>query len=371
MNQILMNALLYEEKGAGISNYTKRLMETFLEEKYPLDILIRKEFKDRYEASNLIPIEEDIGSSTKRILEEQFRQAIKYKRYSLVHFPDYATPVFYRGAKIATIHDLAMRTMRSYYTTMQNLTKNILLEYTVRAADHLICDSKFSENQLLEFYPRLRGKTTVIHLGVDQPKIRVTEERSKDIMAELGIHNPFILFVGTLAPHKNLERLVRAFKEVKLLYPEYQLVVSGKKGWMFEGIFKVVEEEGLKDSVLFVGFTNDEQLEALYFRAQLLVLPSLYEGFGLPPLEAMIRGCPVLVSNLDIFKEICGEAASYCNPKETSSIVKEIITLLREENQRKKLIEVAYRKVKNYSWSKTAKQTFDVYEQTLERRYNL
>lgn len=365
MNQILMNALLYEEKGAGISNYTKRLMETYLTEGYPLDILVRQEFKNKYENPNVISIEENISSSTKRILIEQIGQARRYKKYSLVHFTDYATPILYRGLKIATIHDLAMKTMRAYYTPMQNLTKNLLLEYTVRAADYFICNSAFSEKQLLEFYPHLKGKTTVIHLGVDQPKLQVKEERVNEIIEELGIRGPFILFVGTLAPHKNLEGLLKAFKEVKTHHPDYQLVVSGKKGWMFEDIFKLVVELGIQDSVLFTGFTTDEQLEVLYRKAKLLVLPSLYEGFGLPPLEAMVRECPVLVSDLSIFKEICGEAASYCKPQNVSSIAKEIITLLREEDRSKRLIELGSKKVQDYSWSNAARKTFEVYEKVL------
>lgn len=367
VKRILLNGLHYEPNGAGISRYTHKLIETFIKEDYPLDILIRGEFVDNYKATNVIGVDKIMTSSTKRIIEEQWEQRKLYKNYDLIHFPDYATPILYSGSKVATIHDMAMHTMKDKYTPMQNITKKTLLEHTVRRAEHLICDSEFAKKELLRYYPKVKAEVSVISLGVEAPQVEVKEEVCQEVLKKFKITSKYILFVGTLAPHKNIENLIRSFADIKKEHEEYQLVVAGKKGWMYEEIFNSVKELGLEKGVVFTGFTSEMELEVLYQCAEFLACISLYEGFGLPPLEAMMRKCPVLVSHLEIFEETCHDSALYCDPLDIKDITRQMLTLIKETALKEKLKVLGQERVKRFAWNKVAQATFNVYEQVLSK----
>lgn len=366
MNKILLNGLHYEKNGAGISNYTKNLIHTFIKEEYPVDILMRGEFGDKYSGENIIYVDKVLASSAKRIIQEQWKSKHLYKSYDLVHFPDYATPVFYQGHKVATIHDMAMHTMRDKYTRMQNVTKNTLLQATIRSASHLICDSEFTKKELCSYYPNLAADISVIHLGIESPRLLVDDRKAKDILAYLGITHKYLLYVGTIAPHKNIVQLIKAFYEIKKIHKDYKLVIAGKKGWMYEEVFSQVSVLGLEEEVIFTGFVDELELEALYKEAEFYVSLSLYEGFGLPPLEAMIRSCPVLVSNLEIFKETCGDSALFCSPEHLEEIVRGMRSLIEHPNLRNQLIERGLARVKQFTWEETASRTYEVYQSVLK-----
>lgn len=275
MNKILLNGLHYEKNGAGISNYTKNLIHTFIKDEYPVDILMRGEFGDKYKGENIIHVDKVLPSSAKRIIQEQWTSKHLYKAYDLVHFPDYATPVFYQGHKVATIHDMAMHTMRDKYTRMQNMTKYTLLQATIRNASHLICDSEFTKKELYSYYPNVAADISVIHLGIEPPKVMVDDRKAKDILTHLGITHRYLLYVGTIAPHKNIVQLIKAFYEIKKIHKEYKLVIAGKKGWMYEEVFNQVSVLGLEEEVVFTGFVDELELEALY-RRQSFTLAFLY-----------------------------------------------------------------------------------------------
>lgn len=370
MNKILFNGLIYEKNGAGISRYAYKLMETFINEGYPIDMIVREEVSNGLEGSNVHRVSRSITSSSKRIIEEQIRQLTNYKNYKVVHFPDYATPVFYNGLKVATIHDMAMKTMSDKYTRMQNLTKNTLLASTIRSADQLICDSEFTKKELLAYYPEAQDRVKVVYLGLDIPTYLKNEAFENETLIELGIRCPYILYVGTIAPHKNITKLIEAFGEVRKQY-DYQLVIAGKKGWMYDEVFEKVRQKGLEKEVIFTDFILDEKLEVLYHRAVFFMSISLYEGFGFPPLEAMGRGCPVLVSDIEVFREMCGKAALYCNPRDQQDIVRKMLEMLEEtekENKRKEWVARGNQQVKRFNWKETASKVYEVYEKLLVKQ---
>ena len=366
MNKILLNGLQYEPNGAGISRYTAKLIETFIKEEYPIDILMRKECVDNQYSKNIIAVDKNIKNSTKRILEEQLMQSRRYGKYKAIHFPDYATPLFYSGPKVATIHDMAMHTMRDKYTFMQGLTKNMLLEYTIKSASNLICNSKFTKKELLRYYPKVVDKITVIPMGIDLPAVEISFDKRKKILKQLMIHRPYMLYVGTISPHKNIETLVRAFANIKMQGKDYQLIIAGKKGWMYDKIFECVEALGLNKDVVFTGFVTEEELETLYQEASFFVSASLYEGFGFPPLEAMVRGCATLVSDIDIFKETSQDAAIYCNPYDMDDIANKMLLLIENEQLKQTLKLKGKQRVKEFTWEKTARKTYEVYQDILE-----
>lgn len=366
MKKILLNGLHYESHGAGISKYNQMLLKTFIEENYDVDILARDEFKSELHSEHLIFVNRDINGSKDRIIYEQLTAQKLYKNYGLVHFPDYATPILYKGKKIATIHDMAMHTMRDKRTLMQNVTKNILLRNTIAHADKLICVSEFSKRELLNYYPKVENKIEVIYEGIEIPKVHIDYDEEVKILKRFDIlDDKFILYVGTIAPHKNIKKLIQGFNYIKGKIPEYKLVIAGKKGWMYDEVFNEVEILGIQDKVVFTDFVDDMELEVLYKNADLFVSVSLYEGFGFPPLEAMGREIPVLISDIEIFKEICFDAAMYCNPNELEDIGHKIIQILNNKNVQEELIRKANVRIKLFDWKKAAKETYSLYLNTL------
>lgn len=366
LKKILLNGLHYESHGAGISKYTQMLLKTFIEENYDVDVLLRDEFKNKFQSERLIFANKDINRSKDRIIYEQLTAQKLYKDYKLIHFPDYATPALYKGKKIATIHDMAMHTMSDKRTFMQNMTKNILLKNTIAHADKLICVSEFSRRELLNYYPKVEDKIEVIYEGIEIPEIHMNYYEEIKVLEKFNIlKNKYILYVGTIAPHKNIKKLIQGFNYAKDKIPDYKLLIAGKRGWMYDEVFKEVEVLELQNKVVFTDFVSDIELEVLYKNADLFVSVSLYEGFGFPPLEAMGRGVPVLISDIEIFKEICSDAAIYCNPNELEDIGHKIIQILNDKNLQEELVKRADERIKLFDWKKAAKDTYNLYLEVL------
>lgn len=366
MGRILLNGLHYEKNGAGISKYTKMLLQTFIEEKYDVDILIRNEFKHEFKHDNVIAAENRINGSKDRIIYEQVKAVTMYKNYDLIHFPDYATPVLYKKSKIATIHDMAMHTMKDKYTLMQNVTKNIFLKDTIKHAEKLICVSEFAKKELLRYYPKVEDKIKVIYEGISIPKIKFTNDEEKRTLIKFNLKDiNFILYVGTIAPHKNIKNLISAFNYIQKEIPDYKLVIAGKKGWMYEDVFKEVEKLNLQDKVIFTDFITDIELEILYKNASLFTSVSLYEGFGFPPLEAIARNLPVVISDIEIFRETCGESAVYCNPNEIEDIAESMLKVLKDSKLQKYLLDNGSKRIQRFDWKNTARETYELYKELL------
>lgn len=367
MNRILLNGLYYEKRGAGISKYTKMLLETFLEESYNVDVLIRHEFKNTFESSNLKCANQDINGSKNRIIYEQLKAQKLYKNYDLVHFPDYATPVLYKDKKIATIHDMAMYTMRDKYTKMQIITKDILMRNTIKNADKLICVSEFSKKELIKYYPEVEEKATVVYSGINIPKYYMDEEFETNTLQKYTIEkDSYILYVGTIAPPKNIHNLIKAYVKACGEGLGCKLVIAGKKGWMYEEIFKCVNETKMEENIIFTDYISDLELEVLYRNAKIFSSISFYEGFGFPPLEAIGRGIPVLLSNIDIFKEICKDSAVYCDPYNINDISDNMLKLIGDKALQNKLKLKGEERIKIFDWSKTAKEIYDIYLDVLK-----
>lgn len=367
LNKILLNGLHYESNGAGISKYTKMLLKTCIEENYDVDILLRNEFKEKLSVQNLIYANQSINGSKDRIMYEQLKAQKLYKNYELIHFPDYATPVLYKGKKVATIHDMAMYTMRDKYTRMQIITKDILLKNTVKHANRLICDSEFSKKELLKYYPEAEEKATVVYCGIEIPKLEIKSEFEINTLEKYKVEkNNYILYVGTIAPQKNIDNLIKAYVLARQKGLDCKLVIAGKKGWMYNEIFKYVSESKMEDNVIFTDYINDLELEVLYKNAKIFSTISLYEGFGFPPLEAIGREIPVLLSDIDIFKETCGDSALYCNPNDIKNISDNMLKLIEDEELQNKLKLNGQQRLKIFNWSKAAREIYDVYLDVLK-----
>lgn len=365
MAKILVNALQFSPDGAGISKYSHKLAEVIMKNNYNVDVLCRKDMVDKFEnKERLIPI--DIKGSSDRIITEQVKLLKLYKKYDIVHFLDYATPVLYKGKKIATIHDMAMHTMKDKYTKGQVLTKTTLLKNTIKNADKLICISEFTKKELLKYYPNVdESKIEVVYNGFEYKEIELTQQTIDTTLNKFNITKNYLLFVGTLSPHKNIEKIVEAFNKVKNEGYDYQLVICGKKGWLYENIFKKVKKLKLENEVIFTDYVTDEELEVLYKNTKLFVFPSLYEGFGFTPIEAMARRVPVLTSKEGALREVVGDTAIFCDAYSVQDISQKIINIIDDKELNKLLIEKGIERIKYFSWKNTFNSIDKIYNKVL------
>ncbi len=221
---------------------------------------------------------------------------------------------------------------------------------SVKKAKRILTISKFSKNAIIDYY-HLDPKKVVI----TYPGLKMTKNKKKVDLKKYNVEGDFLLYVGTLQPRKNLNKLIEAFS--RLSNKDLKLVIVGKKGWLYKEIFEKVKKLNLTKKVIFTGFVPDEHLPAFYQKAQCFVLVSLYEGFGLPALEAMHYGCPVVISDVSSLPEVVGEAGVLVDPNKTEEIANGIEKAIKN---REELIEKGYQQAKKFSWEKCARETLKV-----------
>jgi len=288
----------------------------------------------------------------------------------LTHFFNYIVPPFVKGKAAVTIHDMVLR---RFPETMSFKTRKMLelnLAKTIRRADLVLTDSEFSKKEILHFYNCAEGKIEVIYAGVDRERYAPDVPAGEIERAKLNNHikGEYILYLGTLEPRKNIERLIEAYAALKKGRDNIPvLVIAGRKGWLFETIFERVKRLNVEDSVIFTGYVSDADKPALLAGAKFFCFPSLYEGFGMPPLEAMACGTPVLASNAASLPEVCGDAAVLVDPYSAEEIAKGMETLcfdagLREELRKKGLGQAA-----RFDWADSAGKLYKLYAGVTEK----
>lgn len=296
--------------------------------------------------------------------EEQFglKKEVQEQQPDLVHFTMTQQPVWYRGKTVTTMHDLT--TLR-----FRNPTKNYAV-FTLKQWVYKWVNKRVAKKSSVVMVPSEFVKQDVIsYTSIKPEKVVVTYESADPITDDpepiTGLeHAQFIMYLGRPQPHKNLPRLIEAFKKLKADHPELKLVLAGKKDAMYRRIEQVVREQGTPD-VIFTDFISESQLRWLYEHCAAYIFPSLSEGFGLPGLEAMRHGAPVVSSNATCLPEIYGEAAQYFDPVDIDDIARKIATVLDNEDVRHKLVALGFKQAKKYSWKRMAEQTLAVYKQAL------
>lgn len=233
-------------------------------------------------------------------------------------------------------------------------------KYSARKASRVFTISESSKDDIIKEYGVSEDKVIVTYPGVREASSIKRQALSMDeIKKKYGIKKDYILFVGTLQPRKNIARLIEAFSKIK---KDIELIIVGKKGWLYEEILNAPKKFGIQDKVRFLDSVTDEELPSFYKNAVCFALPSLYEGFGLPVLEAMRYGCPVITSNISSLPEAGGDAALYVNPQSVNDIKNNLESIVSDKELRERLIEKGYEQVKKFSWEKTAKETLRVLE---------
>lgn len=294
-------------------------------------------------------------------------------RPALFHQPAFSIPILKprRTRVVVTIHDLIPRLFGKDipYWSRQYFAR--WMPFTYRLADHVIVDSEHTRKDLIRELDFPEEKVSVIHLAAsDLYRPLGRRDVIDDIKRKYGIPGRYVAHIGTLNPRKNLEFLVEVFAGVATDFPDLCLVISGKFGWYYERLFDLVESLGVKDRVIFTGYVPETDKVALVAGAELFLFPSLYEGFGLPPLEAMACGVPVISSNTSSLPEVVGQAGILLDPQDEVGWVQAIRQLMRRPTLRAKLIDRGLEQTKHFSWKRTAAQTAAIYHQVLERGRN-
>ncbi|MFC2149574.1 glycosyltransferase family 4 protein [Candidatus Auribacterota bacterium] len=289
--------------------------------------------------------------------------ALRGKEYDVAHIPGHRTPVFKGRGTVATIFDLAYLHFKDYFKRAHYCRLKYFTEITLKNADRVIAISDFTKNDIIENYKISPEKIDVVHLGVDSHFADTTGGGELDkVKQRYSITNKYLIHVGSLQPRKNISRLIRVFEEINKGRAEgLQLVLAGKKGWMYDEIFTIIGDLGLMDDVLVLEYVKMEDLPALIKGAEALVLPSLYEGFGLPVIEGFACGTPVAASNASSLPEVGGDAAVYFDPYSEDDMRSVIKTILEDVSLRNDLKQKGMERAKQFSWEKTAQETLDTY----------
>lgn len=306
-----------------------------------------------------------------------FKEKISGRAPSVFFTPTHYTPVYMPLPSVIAIMDMSFERFPEYFNKRDYYQLKYWTWMSTFQAEKILTISKFCKTEIERIYPFAKGKVVVTYPGYDKErfnrKVKSQGSKFKKISLKYKIYNHYLLYIGTLQPRKNLTMLVEAFAQLK--DKSTQLVIvgmisEGRGGWMYQGIFEKARSLRLEDRVIFTGYVPDEELPYLLAGATGYVLPSLYEGFGIPAIEAMATGVPVIVSKMSSLPEICGEAAIYIDdPYKVRSLRRALQeALLQTPSERAKRVELGLRWVKRYNWEKTARQTLDVLLETQSKK---
>lgn len=311
------------------------------------------------------------GKTYDRLLWENFALPAKAfrQKLDLLHSPAFGIPLIRNVARrvVVTIHDLIGVVFPNHLSLPSRFYWSKWLLWVNRNADLIIADSESTKSDIIRYMKLNPQKIRVIPLAADE---RFNLQRDKKEIARVCskylIRQPFILFLGNVEPRKNLPRLIRAFaqlrKERKI---DHQLVIGGSRSWHYPELAESCQKSGIVSDLKFLDYVDENDIFSLYQASDLFVFPSLYEGFGLPILEAMASGVPVITSNLSSMPEVGGDAVYYVNPYSEEEIAKAIYFVLNDRNTLGELRRRGLERVRQFSWQRTAQETQQVFEELL------
>lgn len=296
-----------------------------------------------------------------------FPKSARKAKVNLLHQPCFSAPLFYSGKVVVTCHDLISVFFPENLPLASRLFYSRWMPFSYRKAAMIIADSEHTKKDLMALLKIPEEKIRVVHLAVsrDFRPIKSPKTLAK-IRKKYHTGQKYFLHVGTLEPRKHLEFLVNAFALAVKEGIEENLVITGKKGWYYDGLFELVKVLNLENRVIFTGYVEERDLPALYSGATALLFPSLYEGFGLPPLEAMACGTPVISSNTSSLPEVVGKAGILLPPKDESLWAKNMLKIVRDKALTKTLSELGPRTAARFTWEETARKTVAVYKEVVK-----
>jgi len=338
---------------------------------------------DRKNQYFLITNREESGSfppnfEIKRINARIFSVQEQWELYSLIekekldifHFPHFFSLFFCPCKMVVTIHDLIPLIFPNEFSIAARLYCRLMISHSLKKSKKIIAVSQNTKKDILNFFHTPEEKIEVIYEGVDEDFHPVTDRHLlSEIKSKYHIDAPFILYAGLRKPHKNLVSLIEAFRIFKKSGSKEKLVIAGKEDRRYP-LEQEIKKMGISQEVILTGHVSRQDLVLLYNAADIFIFPSLYEGFGLPVLEAMACGRPVIASNRSSIPEIAGDGAIFFDPYNVEEMARAIETVLNNESLRCSLVEKALKKAGAFSWIETSKRTLRVYEEIQKTNEN-
>ena len=366
---ILFNAL-QKSISAGIGRYSFELSkELYFLLKDDIKIIVREEDVKDYrfvDSKSLIIFRNIKNSKDRNLFEQVYIPKLVSEKYkgSIVHYPDSIAPLFLNSSKIIiTVHDLAFKILTDVFTKKTLVWKNIMTNFSIKKANRIISITNFTKKELIKHYSGIDKKINLVYNGFNNlSNSNIFDKNISDKILNLGVQK-YILTVSTISPRKNIDTLIKAFNEIRDIQ-NIKLVIAGVNGWMYEYVHKLVLDLNISDRVIFTGRVNDDELKFLYKNASVFVYPSIYEGFGLPPLEAMSYGIRTIVSDVECLREVSGESVDYFPSKDYVYLSKMLDEILKSDDQNKSYDYSCT--LNKYSWKKCASDTIKVYNEVMK-----
>lgn len=290
------------------------------------------------------------------------------KDADITHFFNYIVPPKVSGKTVVTVHDMVYK---AFPETVRGRTRFMLetgLKRSMKRADMIVTDSEFSKKEILKYFPQWEKKLRVVPCGVDRTRFHPerTQARIDEARRLIGTDRSYFLYLGTLEPRKNLRRLAVAYNAFRRGKSEYPcLVLAGGKGWLNDELMSTIKELELSDDIKIISYVPENNIRPLMSGALAFVFPSIYEGFGMPPLEAMACGVPVLTTHAASLPEVVGDSALICDPYNTDEMTDCLERLYLDSKLRGELSSAGLSRAKMYSWENAAAVLYDVYKEAL------
>ncbi len=362
----------------GVGSYAKNLITSL--KKFDTEnqyfIFVKREHSNVFSINqnniNIIYQKNILRNKILRVLWEQIILPLYIKRLKidLLHSIHYTIPLFAGCKVVATFHDMTFFLYPQKHIFIKRIFFKLFIRISSWKANRIIAVSESTKKDIIKFLG-VSNKIDVVYEAVDSKYHPFkNESMASIIMRKYGIFNKFILYVGTLEPRKNIVRLIQAY--YNLIFKNnitHQLVIVGKKGWYYQEIFKIVDELGLnkeKQRVIFTGYVPDDELLFLYNAADFFVYPSLYEGFGIPPLEALACGVPVISSNISSLPEVIGDAGMLIDPYNVQEISQAMFEMLKNHKKKVQFKIKGLKRAEKFSNEKIAEGTIKVYKKTMQ-----
>ena len=290
------------------------------------------------------------------------QRALEALRPDVAHFTNGMIPIGSPVATVVTVHDMSLRLYPNCHPVRRLLLNRPLMHAAIRQASSIVTVSNSARRDLLRLHGVAPDRVAVVHEAAS-PAFRPIADRAwlEDVRARYALPRQFMLYVGTIEPRKNLSRLMSAFADARKAGIPHHLVCVGPYGWSSRNLAGHIERLGIQDVVHFTGYVPFEHLPAIYNLGEFFAFPSLYEGFGLPVVEAMACGIPVLTSTTSSLGEIAGDAAETIDPADTDAIANAIVRLASDQDLRRDRAERGLRRARSFSWAQTARDMLAVY----------
>ncbi len=338
----------------GIGVYTHNLVR----ELRKLDDHNRYLFYGQERPKNLRTIERMVRENTTLPLRSYL------DRLDVLHVPGYGAPLVSCGTLVVTVHDLIGMIYPENLGLVSRFYWGTWLPLVVSRADKIIADSFNTKRDLVRLLSVSEEKIRVVHLAADPKFCPVRDTLAlHQVKKRFNLHHPFVLYVGTVEPRKNLTRVMEAWARLRrTLKAPHQLVITGFQAWAYAQVRDLIGRLGISRDVVFTGYVRDEELPLLYNASDLFVFPSLYEGFGMPVLEAMACGVPVLTAGTSSIPEVAGDAAVMIDPADVDAMAGAMREILEDGARRQRLAQAGLAQAARFSWEKTARETLEIYE---------